>query len=78
MSKIVTMVPTWASMKAKIVKPDNWDGMNPREQKEYFAEHMEAHASLCHQCADGIESNFELDSETYDRADHDPGFSEEE
>ena len=78
MSKIKSMVPTYAYMRAFIEKPDNWNDMDPKQQKEYFAEHMSVDASLCHQCSDDIESDMELDSETYDREDYEPHFSEEE
>jgi len=66
MSKISAMLPTYASSRFEIDKPDNWDDMTDSEKSDYFLEHMRSVASLCHQC-DDIESYFECDLGWYEK-----------
>ena len=60
-SKICAYVVIGASARFSIDKPDGWDDMTDEQKKEYFAEHMETSASLCHQCSDHIETDCEVD-----------------
>lgn len=68
MSKIKTCVPIYASAVGSIDKPDNWDKMSEKEKLDYFLENVEITASICHHCSkSGLSTDFEIDTEAYDK-----------
>jgi hypothetical protein len=65
-SKIIGMFPIYASGTFEIYKPDGWDDWTKEKQKEYFSENMASEGSVCYQCSDDLETDFELDITYFD------------
>jgi len=61
MSEIYCYLPVYATAKFSIRKPANWNEMSDIEQKDYFLTNMESSSlSLCHQCSNRIETDFDV------------------
>lgn len=54
------MVPVHASANFKCKMPPNWKEMNNKERADYFVMECECTASLCHQCNDDMECDWDM------------------
>lgn len=79
MTKIVGLVPIFASGKFEVEKPEDWDSMTPKEKKDYFINNASRSGYLCHQCTDCMETDWEADLGCFDSLpDEDELFWEED
>lgn len=65
MTKLVMMVPVFASARFTVVKPKNWDVLSDEEKVDFFVQNSVTEASLCHQCSQNFESDMEIDTDWF-------------
>ena len=57
------MLPIFADGLFEVDLPENWDKLTKEAKIEYVSENLNKAGSLCHQCSNGIQSDFEIDVE---------------
>lgn len=66
-----------ASAKFTCEEPEGWDKMTREQKIEYVEINAECEGSLCHQCTDSIQSDFQVIDEYMTRALKEDYFPEE-
>jgi hypothetical protein len=61
--KIRALLPIYASAYFESEVPDNFPEMTDKEKMECVLENMETIGSVCHQCSNDIDTDFELNED---------------
>lgn len=65
--RIEGFFPIAASARFYAERPSDWLEMSDELRKQYFIENMHRDATVCHHCAQGLETDFDPDLDFIDK-----------